>query len=110
MMADGSRSPGATNGCGVAALMATGVGAFALAMLAILADHSPGFKKLMLFYTPTGPLSGVTTTAVGVWLVCWICLDTAWKRREVGKAAIGIALALMAISFVLMFPPVGDLF
>lgn len=98
------------NGPGVAALMATGVGAAAMAVLAIVADHSPEFKKLMLFYTPTGPLSGVTTTAVAVWLVCWIALNAAWKRREIGGAAIGIALALIAISFVLMFPPAGELF
>ena len=98
------------NGAGVAGLLSAGLGAFTLAVLAIVADHSPGFKKLMIFYTPTGPLSGVTATAIAVWLLCWIGLDVAWKRREMRSWWIGAGLGLIALSFVLLFPPVGDLF
>ena len=98
------------NGAGVAALLAAGLGVCTLAVVAIFADHSPGFKKLMIFYTPTGPLSGVTTIAILVWLLFWIGLDAAWKRREMPSWWITAALGLIALSFVLMFPPVGDLF
>ena len=99
-----------SNGAGAAALFSAGAGVFTLAVLAIIADHSPAFKKLMIFYTPTGPLSGVTTTGVAVWLVFWIGLGAAWKRRDVPGWIIAAGLCLIAISFVLMFPPVGDLF
>ena len=98
------------NGAGVAGLFSAGLGAFTLAVLAIVADHSPGFKKLMIFYTPTGALSGVTTTAITVWLVSWIVLAAAWKRRQVRSCWIDVAFGLVAISFLLMFPPFGDLF
>ncbi len=97
------------NGAGVAALFSAGFGAFALAVLAIVADHSLTFKHLMIFYTPTGPLSGVTTTAIAIWLIVWIGLDAAWKQREVRAWWIAASLCLIAISFLLMYPPVGDL-
>ena len=99
-----------TNGPGAAALLAGGIGVTALGIFAVLGDTWPAFKKLMIFYTPTGPLSGVTATAIAVWLLCWIGLDVAWKRREMRSWWIGAGLGLTALSFVLMFPPVGDLF
>jgi hypothetical protein len=98
------------NGGGAAALLSAGMGTFILAVSAIIADHSIAFKKLMIFYTPTGPLSGVTTTAIAVWLVCWMALDAVWKRREVRDRWVTAGLCLLAISFVLVFPPIGDLF
>lgn len=98
------------NGPGAAAVLSMGIGSLAMAVLAIIADHSPAFKKLMIFYTPTGPLSGVTTTAIGLWLACWIGLDIVWKRRNVSGRMVHVGLYLLAIGFILMFPPVGDLF
>jgi len=81
-----------------------------MAAFAIIADHSSVFKRMMIFYTPTGPLSGVTTIAVVIWLVTWIALDVAWKRRDVDRKIVRVGLYLLAIGFILMFPPVGDLF
>ncbi|HEU4634630.1 MAG TPA: hypothetical protein VFS41_00520 [Edaphobacter sp.] len=98
------------NGPGAAAVLSMGVGSLSMAVLAIAADHSPAFKKMMIFYTPTGPLSGVTTTAIVVWMVCWIVLDVAWKRQNVSGSMVHVGLYLLAIGFILMFPPVGDLF
>jgi hypothetical protein len=54
------------NGAGAAAVFSAGLGVFTLSVLAIIGDHSASFRKLMIFYTPTGPLSGVTDTAVAV--------------------------------------------
>jgi len=105
-----SQPEGLPNGPGAAAVLAMGVGALIMSVLAIIADHSLAFKKMMMFYTPTGPLSGVTTTAVVLWLVSWFALDIAWKRRDVNGRIVGLGLFLLAIGFVLMFPPVGDLF
>ena len=81
-----------------------------MAVLAILADHASAFRKLMIFYTPTGPLSGVTTTAITIWLLSWVVLDIAWRRRNVKEAIAPVGLCLLAIGFLLMFPPIGDLF
>jgi hypothetical protein len=97
------------SGAGVAAVLSAALGTLALAVLSITADHFPDFKKLMIFYTPTGALSGVTTIAVGLWLISWISLDAAWKRSEIHSRWIGAGLCLIVISFLLMFPPIGDL-
>jgi hypothetical protein len=53
------------NGAGAAEILAMGIGSLVMALLAIVAEHSVPLKKLLIFYTPTGSLSGVTTTAVG---------------------------------------------
>lgn len=99
------------NGPGAAALLAAGIGAFALAVLAIVADRVATFKSLMIFYKPTGPLSGVTTSAIFIWLVAWLILDAFWKKRDValGRAA-AAALVLLVLGLVLTFPPLADLF
>lgn len=98
------------NGAGVAAILAAGIGSFAMAVLAIIADHSTALKKLMIFYTPTGPLSGVTTTAIIIWFLSWVVLGVAWRRRNVTGVIVPVSLFLLAIAFLLMFPPIGDLF
>ncbi len=65
----------------------------------------------MIFYRPTGPLSGVTSLVILVWLVVWLVLDARWKRRTVAlKSVVMAALVLLALGLVLTFPPVGDLF
>lgn len=107
---DESQTVRLPNGAGVAAILASGIGSFVMAVLAILADHSPALKKLMTFYMPTGPLSGVTTTAIVVWLMSWIVLDVAWRKRTVQGGMVPLGLGLLAIGFLLMFPPMGDLF
>lgn len=100
-----------TNGSGAAALLAAGIGAFFLAVLSVMADHSPALKSHMIFYRPTGPLSGVTSSAILVWLAVWAVLDARWKRRTVTlKSVVTVALVLLALGLVLTFPQVGDLF
>jgi len=99
------------NGSGAAALLAAGIGCFALALLAIAGDTSPSAKSLLIFYRPTGPLSGVTTVAVFVWLVAWAVLDQRWKKRTVALGRVSaVALALLGLSLLLTFPPIADLF
>ena len=65
----------------------------------------------MVFYRPTGPLSGVTTTAIIVWIGVWIVLERRWGDRNVAMKKVGaIALALLVLSLMLTFPPIADLF
>lgn len=99
------------NGSGAAALLAAGIGAFALAVFAIAADQIAWMKGLMNFYKPTGPLSGVTTSAIVVWLVVWAVLEGRWRKENVEAGRIGwAALALIALALLLTFPPLADLF
>ncbi|MDR3734844.1 MAG: hypothetical protein P4L10_04820, partial [Acidobacteriaceae bacterium] len=49
------------NGPGAAAILAAGIGSFAVAVLTVAADKSALVKNLLAIYKPTGALSGVTT-------------------------------------------------
>jgi hypothetical protein len=100
-----------TNGSGAAAILAAGVGALALGVLAVAGDKSAVVKSWMIFYKPTGPLSGVTTVAILVWLGCWGLLEWRWGKRSVAVGRVcWVALVLLGVGVLLTFPPVGDLF
>lgn len=81
-----------------------------MGVLAILRDAFSGVAKILNFYNPSGPLSGVTTMAIIVWLASWYVLAKRWNGRDVNiaKASV-VALALLAVGFALRFPPFMDL-
>ncbi len=99
------------NGAGAAAVLAAGIGSFLVAVFAILADKVAPIKSMMNFYKPTGPLSGVTTCAIVVWLAAWALLHWRWSWRsvEVGRVTVA-AFILLFLSLLLTFPPLADLF
>jgi hypothetical protein len=99
------------NGSGAAAILSAGIGSFMVAFFALAADKSATIKSSMVFYKPTGPLSGVTTSAILVWLISWAILELRWRNRAVSLARINaVALVLLGLSLLLTFPPVADLF
>lgn len=99
------------NGSGAAAILSAGIGAFMVGVLAVAVDKSAFLKNLFIFYKPTGPLSGVTTSAILVWLIAWGILDWRWRKRNVALGRINaIALVLLGLSLLLTFPPVAELF
>jgi hypothetical protein len=99
------------NGAGAAAILAAGIGAFLVAVFAILADQSAAIKSLMIFSKPTGPLSGVTTCAIALWLAAWAILHARWRNRNVALARVNAAaLVLLFLGLLLTFPPIADLF
>lgn len=102
---------GLPNGPGAAAILSAGIGSFAVAFFAIAADKSSLVKSLLVFYKPTGALSGETTVAILLWLAAWAILDWRWRKRTVNLQRITIiALGLLGLSLLLTFPPIGDLF
>jgi hypothetical protein len=104
-------APALTNGSGAAAVVAAGIGAFALAVLACASDKLAAFKNGLVFYKPTGPLSGVTTSAILIWLLSWAILEWRWRNETVRIGRVSaIALALLGLSLLLTFPPVVDVF
>jgi hypothetical protein len=99
------------NGAGAAALLAAGVGAFALGVLDVAADHAQGIKRGLSFYTPTGALSGTTTVAILIWILAWVLLNWRWRSRNIAiKVVTWAALALLGLGAILTFPTVVDLF
>jgi hypothetical protein len=99
-----------TNGSGAAAILSVGIGAFALGVLAIAGDKSAHIASSLVFYKPTGPLSGVTTAAILIWLLSWGILEGRWRNKTVSIGRIGAAaIILLGFSFLMTFPPIADL-
>ena len=104
-------TPALPNGSGAAAILAAGIGSFALAVIACVGDKLVAVKNSLIFYKPTGPLSGVTTAAILIWILTWGILEWRWRNRTVAVGRISVvALALLGLSLLLTFPPVVDLF
>lgn len=100
-----------TNGFGAAAVLAAGVGSLALALLAIATDRIHTLQSAMILSRPTGPLSGVTTWAVAIWLATWAVLSWRWRNKTVAAGRMAAAaMVLLILALLLTFPPVGDLF
>lgn len=98
------------NGAGAAAILAAGIGCATLGVLALLGDAFSGIKSFLIFYNPTGALSGVTTLTIIVWLASWFVLAQKWDGRDVALTRIStVAFVLLAVGLFLTFPPGMDL-
>lgn len=98
------------NGHAAAAILAAGIGCFALGVFALAGDASRTIARLFTLYRPTGPLSGVTSGAIVLWLLTWIVLTSRWGGKSVGMAKINwAAFTLLALGVLLSFPPFMDL-
>ncbi|HXR37955.1 MAG TPA: hypothetical protein VN776_02640 [Terracidiphilus sp.] len=103
--------PTLTNGSGAAAILAASIGSFVLSALALAGDKLPAVKAALIFYKPTGALSGVTTVAILIWLLAWGILEARWRKKTVALGLLSsVAFALFILSFLLTFPPIVDLF
>lgn len=99
------------NGFGAAAIMAAAIGSLSLGMLTVGGDASKSFARHLVLYRATGPLSGVTTIAIVIWLLSWALLSRRWSRRNVAlRPILTVAFILLAASLLLTFPPIIDLF
>ena len=98
------------NGPAAAAILSAGLGCFLLSIFAVAADASKPVAKFFTFYLPTGPLSGVTTTAIVLWLLMWVVLARLWRHRSVAIAKINVvAFVFLFPGILLTFPPFADL-
>jgi hypothetical protein len=99
------------NGSGAAAILSAGIGSIRGCNLRDCRRQIAFVKNLFVFYKPTGALSGETTVAILLWFAAWAILDWRWRKRTVSLRPINvIALALLGLSLLLTFPPIGDLF
>jgi membrane associated rhomboid family serine protease len=79
-------------------------------VLTIAADKFVLVKNLFVIYKPTGPLSGVTTGAIVLWLAAWAILEWRWRKETIPLKPVNVAaFLLLGLSLLLTFPPVGEL-
>jgi uncharacterized membrane protein YkgB len=99
------------SGSAAAALIASGIGPFAIGLLTTGAVISEGLKNALNWYNPAGSLTGKTGVGILVWLIAWAVLHNRWKEKEVTLGSIFIwTLVLIALGLILTFPPVFEAF
>ena len=105
----GDSGPEIPNGEAAAAVLAAGIGCFAISLCGWLGDAVPALGRFFIFYHPTGPLSGVTTSAIVVWLLSWFILSRMWQGKTVSMGKINvIAFLLLGLGLLLSFPPIDN--
>ena len=96
------------NGPAMAAILAAGLGSFAMGVFVIL--NETGLFTAPALYGPAGGVSGRTTLATLTWLIAWFVLHRRWAPRHVGAPRVfAITLVLIALGIILTFPPVWRL-
>jgi hypothetical protein len=94
------------NGPAAAAVLATGIGCFALGLLTVLSTAFTPLANVLQFYQPTGPLTGVSTLAVVVWLIAWLVYHRLWRQKQMRfTTVLVVTLVLILLGVIGTFPP-----
>jgi hypothetical protein len=104
-------APAKPNGPAAAAILAAGIGAFALGVLVIVSEALPAVKTALTVNARVGPLSGKTLVEVLVYGVAWIALAYVWRGKSVAFSRVYAAtLILVALALLGTFPLVYEAF
>jgi hypothetical protein len=91
------------NGTAMASWLAAGIGAFAMAFVALL--NEAGIFATPTLYGPAGGVSGRTTLATVTWLMAWGVLHNRWKGREIASRGVqAVTLILIALGILGTLP------
>jgi hypothetical protein len=94
-----------------AAIIAGGIGAFALGVVTTLSEASTRVADGLEWSKRVGPLSGKTIVALLVWLLAWGVLHLAYRERAFEtRRALTISLVLIALGLLGTFPEFFQLF
>lgn len=98
------------DGPAAAAILAAGIGVFALGLLTVLSEASTAVHDWLEswdFDQGVGPLAGKTTLAVIVWAVSWIVLAVGLRGRDVDlRRWFWVSLVLGVLGLLGTFPPI----
>jgi hypothetical protein len=104
-------APAKPNGPAAAAILAAGIGCFALGVLVIVSEALPAFKNALGLYGPVGPLSGKTILQVVIYALTWAALAYAWRGKSVPFGRVYVAtLILVGLGLLGTFPLVYQAF
>ncbi len=108
MTAINEKSGKIPNGAALAALLAAGIGAFAVGFFVIL--NETGLWAAPALYGPAGGVSGRMTFATVTWLIGWAALHWSWKSRALElKRVYAATLVLTTLGVTLCLPPVWQM-
>ena len=110
-------APTKPNGPAAAAVIAAGVGALVLGIMttgAVISEDLQGFLRFDESFgigSGVGPLSGKTILATLAYVLAFAGFGMAWRGREMNfRRIFTIGLVLIALGFLLTFPPVFEAF
>jgi uncharacterized membrane protein YkgB len=99
------------SGPAAAAFLSGSLGIFVIGLLTTLSEASHAIGNALNWYNPSGPLVGKTLTGIIVWLISWYILNRMWQDRDVNlKSMFTAAIVIVALGFLLTFPPFFTLF
>jgi hypothetical protein len=99
------------NGAALAAIVAAGIGSAVLGLMTAGAEASTALHDALNLNAGVGPLSGKTLVAVAAYLISWVALHFMWRGRDLDFGrTMRIAYVLIALGFLLTFPPIFTLF
>jgi hypothetical protein len=108
-VADRDHAVAVPNGAALAAFLGAGIGALGLGLVVFL--NELGVFEVPALYGPAGGVTGRTAAGVVIWLVAWAVLHSRWKDRRMEPSGLfAMSLIMIAVGFVLCFPPVWHLF
>ena len=94
-----------------ATLLSGGIGITIFGVLTLVSELSSSFGSSIAFYTPSGPLSGKAVISVVAWLIAYAISALALRGRMLSERTTYVTTSiLIAIGFLLTFPPVWKLF
>lgn len=98
---------GAVPGSAAAALLACGVASAVLGAAVVASDANLAVKAALTLHEGVGPLAGKTTLATVAYLLSWLVLHVALRRRTVRFRTTMLATAaLVTVGLLLTFPPI----
>ena len=102
--------PDKPDGPAAAAMLAAGIGIFALGLLTVLSEVSVplhDFLERLEFGRGVGPLAGKTLLAVATWAVSWGILAALWRGKDVNlRSWFTVAVILGILGVLGTFPPI----
>jgi hypothetical protein len=94
-----------------AAFLAAGFGILVLGLMTTIAGANASFADKLKWSQSVGPLSGKTIVAVGAWILSWIVLHIALRKRDPAPGPVFTATGiLVALGFLGTFPTFFDKF
>jgi hypothetical protein len=99
-----------TFGFAAATLVGGGFGVALFGVITFISERWISTQAGLTLTTSVGPLSGKATYAVIGWLISWAILAIVLRNRNVSeRATYWITAILVAVGFLLTFPPIWKL-
>lgn len=89
--------PALPDGPLAAALLAAGIGSFALGLMTTLAEASQGFRERLILNAGVGPLSGKTVWATVIFVIAWVILGARMREKDGVLRSATIAFVVLTI-------------